>query len=496
MSERETVVSAKNLGKSYRIWRDPSARLKAPLISALKGAFNPIRRGDKQGLNRMVGMPPEGSEVGRMFNQNKYFHDFCALRDVDLELRKGDSIGIIGRNGSGKSTLLQLIAGTLTPTCGTVSTKGRVAALLELGSGFNDEFTGRENVYLNASILGLNRQETDARFQRIAEFANIGDFMDQPIKTYSSGMRVRLAFAVQAEVDPDILIVDEALAVGDIRFTMKCIRRMKELIDADTTLLFVSHDLSSIVNFCKEVIWIHDGRIMRRGDPRKITVEYSNFMHYGVLNKDEGGDSSIEQDESIELSAAAKGRVSGRKLDMSRFGEPYLTLGDNLHWESLQGLPCDGEGGVVFLNAALYCAEHPENISYFHGGESLEVHLHLRANRRIEHPISCCDFYDMKGNLVFGVNSCFTGSPMPVMEEGREYMVCFHAKLPKLKLGNYVVLFGFSNGTYENHVHEYGIAEALTFEVKSTQLSQRHHVVSVDGLGMEVFAAGEQRDDR
>ena len=299
----------------------------------------------------MVGMPPEGSEAGRMFNQNKYFHDFCALRDVDLELKKGDSIGIIGRNGSGKSTLLQLIAGTLTPTCGSVYTKGRLAALLELGSGFNDEFTGRENVYLNASILGLTRQETDARFQRIAEFANIGDFMDQPIKTYSSGMRVRLAFAVQAEVDPDILIVDEALAVGDIRFTMKCIRRMKELIDADTTLLFVSHDLSSIVNFCKEVIWIHDGRIMRRGDPRKITVEYSNFMHYGVLNNDDGGDQNLEQDESIELSAAAKGRVSGRKLDMSRFGEPYVALGDGLHWETLQGLPSDGEGGVVFLNA-------------------------------------------------------------------------------------------------------------------------------------------------
>jgi lipopolysaccharide transport system ATP-binding protein len=458
MLDDDIVVSAKNLGKSYRIWRDPSARLKAPLVNSFSKMIAFGRSSQKQ---------PEETERARIYNKTRYYQDFRALRGVDLSLKKGESVGIIGRNGSGKSTLLQMIAGTLTPSEGSVETKGRLAALLELGAGFNDEFTGRENVYMNASILGLTKSEIDDRFESIAAFANIGDFIDQPIKTYSSGMRVRLAFAVQAEVDPDILIVDEALAVGDLRFTQKCIRRMKDLIANDTTLLFVSHDLASIVNFCKEVIWIHDGEIRDIGDPRRVCVEYSNFMHYGELTKGK----SVN---------ATKSENSGSKKDPERSQRIHPSLPENLNWVCLRDMPHDGQGGAKFLEAALHCPAHPENNSLFTGGENIEVYLLVEAINEIDAPILCCDIYDSKGSLMYGVNSCFIESQRPPMNPGKTYVYKFSTDLHRLRNGDYFILFGLSNGCYDAHVHEYGVAEALTFEVKSRRLSQRHHMMSFD----------------
>lgn len=471
MPEREIVVSVENLGKSYRIWRDPSARLKAPLVNIAKDVVNLLLR--KKRSKEIIHV--KGEE--RTYNRNRYYQDFRALSEVNLSLRRGESIGIIGRNGSGKSTLLQMIAGTLTPTEGTVETKGRVAALLELGAGFNDEFTGRENVYMNGSILGLTRKEIDERFSRIAEFANIGDFMDQPIKTYSSGMRVRLAFAVQAEVDPDILIIDEALAVGDIRFTMKCIRRMKELVEKDTTLLFVSHDLSSIVNFCKEVIWIHDGKIFRRGDPKAVTLEYSNFMHYGELTKNGKTTPNAQvstNKNNTNKTPLIKGKESG-------------ALPQDLNWINLLDFPHDGRGGVEFLEAALYCPDHTQNNMVFEGGEHIEVFLHLRTKTEVESPLICCDIYNIKGTLIYGVNSCFVDSEVNSLESGKHFVFRFKTRLQKLKNGDYVILFGLSDGNYEEHNHQYGVAEALTFEVKSPSLSQRHHIISFDDSSIELI---------
>ena len=475
MLEREIVVSVENLGKSYRIWRDPSARLKAPLVNVAKSIVSPF-------LRRHPAEPVHEENEGRTYNRNRYYQDFRALSEVSLELGRGESIGIIGRNGSGKSTLLQMIAGTLTPTEGTVVTRGRVAALLELGAGFNDEFTGRENVYMNGSILGLTKKEIDERFERIAEFANIGDFMDQPIKTYSSGMRVRLAFSVQAEVDPDILIVDEALAVGDIRFTMKCIRRMKELIERKTTLLFVSHDLGSIVSFCKEVIWIHDGKIFRRGDPKAVTLEYSNFMHYGELTKN--GKTAGKTASLVKIPDTKKS--SSGPILQGKHGIP-----EDLKWVNLLDLPHDGKGGVEFLEAALHCPEHPENNAVFEGGETIEVFLHLHAKQDVESPLICCDIYNSKGSLIYGVNSCFVDCEMKPLESGRYYIYKFTTELQKLRNGDYVILFGLSEGNYIEHEHQYGVAEALTFQVKSQNLSQRHHVISFDGSSIERIGVDE-----
>ena len=197
-------------------------------------------------------------------SQTKYFQEFWSLKDISFELKRGESLGIIGRNGSGKSTLLQIICGTLTPTDGSVQTYGRVAALLELGSGFNPEFTGRDNIYLNAAVLGLTRAEIDARIDKILAFAEIGQFIDQPVKIYSSGMYVKLAFAVIAHVDADILIVDEALAVGDAVFVQKCMRFIRDF-QQRATLIFVSHDVASVQNLCKTGLWLDRGEVKRFG---------------------------------------------------------------------------------------------------------------------------------------------------------------------------------------------------------------------------------------
>ncbi len=214
-----------------------------------------------------------------------YYREFWALRDVSFTVAQGETVGIIGRNGSGKSTLLQMICGTLHPTGGSISTRGRIAALLELGSGFNPEFTGRENVYMNASILGLSHEEIDARFNDIAAFADIGEFIEQPIKTYSSGMVVRLAFAVQSQVNPDILIVDEALSVGDAKFQAKCFDRLNQLKQQGTSILLVTHSGEQIVTHCNRAILLDRGLMVEAGEPKRVVNRYLDML-FGKEKKD------------------------------------------------------------------------------------------------------------------------------------------------------------------------------------------------------------------
>lgn len=211
-------------------------------------------------------------------SRHKYYREFWALRDVSFEVLKGETVGIIGKNGSGKSTLLQIICGTLNPTGGNVTTNGRIAALLELGSGFNPEFTGRDNVYMNAALLGLSKAEIEEKFDSIIDFADIGQFIDQPVKTYSSGMMVRLAFAVQAQVEPDILIVDEALAVGDAKFQARCFERLKQLKQNGTSILLVTHSTEQIVTHCSKAVLIDSGVVMDIGEPRKVTNYYLDLL--------------------------------------------------------------------------------------------------------------------------------------------------------------------------------------------------------------------------
>lgn len=233
----EIAIRVESLSKCYQIYDQPRDRLKQFVLPRLK---------------RLAGLPPK-----------QYYHEFWALKDVSFEVKKGETVGIIGRNGSGKSTLLQMICGTLSPTSGSVTTHGRIAALLELGSGFNPEFTGRENVYMNASVLGLTKDEIDARFDEIAAFADIGEFIEQPVKIYSSGMMVRLAFAVQAQVEPNIMIVDEALAVGDAKFQAKCFERLKKLKESGTSILLVTHSTEQIVTHCSGLCCLIMGILLK-----------------------------------------------------------------------------------------------------------------------------------------------------------------------------------------------------------------------------------------
>lgn len=244
----EIAIKVENLSKCYYIYDTPRDRLKQFVLPRLQVA---------------VGLQPQ-----------QYFKEFWALKDVSFEVKKGETVGIIGRNGSGKSTLLQLICGTLNATGGKIEANGRIAALLELGSGFNPEFSGRENVYLNGALLGLSRAEIDERFNAIAAFAGIGDFIEQPVKTYSSGMFVRLAFSIQANVDPEILIVDEALAVGDAYFVHKCMDRLSQLQDSGTSILLVTHDSTTVKQFCSRAYWLNDGQLQMQGEASPVVDAY------------------------------------------------------------------------------------------------------------------------------------------------------------------------------------------------------------------------------
>ncbi|HMQ13173.1 MAG TPA: ABC transporter ATP-binding protein, partial [Candidatus Competibacter phosphatis] len=237
--EEQFVIEVNEVGKCYQIYEKPQDRLKQMLW-----------RG-----------------------RRRYYHEFWALRSMSFTVRRGQTVGVIGRNGSGKSTLLKMLCGTLAPTTGTLAVRGRVAALLELGTGFNPEFTGRENVYLNAAILGLDDAEIECYLPEILAFADIGEFIDQPVKTYSSGMAVRLAFSVAAHVRADILVIDEALAVGDMFFVQKCMRFLRKFQEHGT-LFFVSHDTAAVVNLCDYALWLEQGQVRESGPAKEVCEHY------------------------------------------------------------------------------------------------------------------------------------------------------------------------------------------------------------------------------
>ena len=293
MSSNNVAIEVRNLGKSYNIYKRPQDRLKQSVIPRLQ---------------QLVGRPA-----------HRYFREFWALRNISFDIRRGETVGIIGRNGSGKSTLLEIICGTLSPTTGTVLTQGRIAALLELGSGFNPEFSGRENVYLNGAILGLSKEEIDARFSDIAGFADIGDFIEQPVKIYSSGMKVRLAFAVQAMVDPDILIVDEALAVGDEKFQRKCFARIQELRSKGTSILFVSHSGPQIVEICDRALLLEQGERIILNQPLWVVRAYHKLIYapleerkqlvqeYKTIDQSNADGASLDQEELTTPNERASG---------------------------------------------------------------------------------------------------------------------------------------------------------------------------------------------
>ncbi|WLG88970.1 ABC transporter ATP-binding protein [Pseudomonas cucumis] len=321
-------IKVDNLSKCYHIYDKPSDRLLQMLSPARK----------------------------------QYYKEFWALRDLSFEVKRGESIGILGRNGSGKSTLLQMICGTLNPTTGSVQTFGRIAALLELGSGFNPDFTGRENIFLNGTILGLTKKEIEDRFDAIAAFADIGEHLEQPVKTYSSGMLVRLAFAVQVQVTPDILIVDEALAVGDALFQKRCFQQIEKLISDGTTLLFVSHDQESVRTLTHRALLLHKGEKKLWGKSSDVVLEYRRMLH------EDERQSFLEYGAKLTANAAAAvAAVQAAKvknIDLANKHNKVKSFGD-LDAEIL---------GVKILDS------NGVEVSHFYIGERITIKVSLRAN--------------------------------------------------------------------------------------------------------------------
>jgi lipopolysaccharide transport system ATP-binding protein len=464
MSE-EPVIVVRGVSKVYRIWRDPAARLKAPLWDLVgrslpRWAHPPFLR------QRLLGA--EGS---------CYFSEFHALSELSLTLKRGEAVGIIGRNGSGKSTLLQIICGTLTPTTGTVQKKGRVAALLELGSGFNPEFTGRENVFLNGAVLGLSREETASRYQQIAAFADIGEFIDQPVKTYSSGMMMRLAFAVQIAVEPDILIVDEALGVGDEAFQRKCYAYLQTLRERGTTLLFVSHDAGTVVSICDRAVLLDHGRVIKDGTPKDVVTTY----HQMLYSRSPGDNLTVRKPAlHAEMIGLFNDSTQALPQDESHF-DPHLRSEPFRY----------SEAGAVIVSVDLLNAAGEVVNSLSHG---CSYRVRLRA--RFEHPCFGVVFGStistLQGVGISGFNTPHRDEPIPLVEAGKQ-MEWIYSFTCNLLPGTYAVevgIGGMDNACARTFLHRK--VDAALFRVQPMQGSPLSGLVSLGQKGaVRMFAEGE-----
>lgn len=397
---------------------------------------------------------PQDRLLQMLARQRKlYYREFWALRDVSFSLNPGETVGIIGRNGSGKSTLLQMICGTVTPTSGRVHTRGRVAALLELGAGFNIEFTGRENVLLNAAILGVPREQMESRMQDVLAFSELGDFLDQPVKTYSSGMYSRLAFSIAIHVDPDILIVDEALAVGDARFVAKCMRRIKDIQARGATILFVSHDIGSVRALCTRAIWLHKGRLLEDGDVFPVTGRFMAFMFKDAESEDDALFDAISAKSSTaaaipgappELPAAAASGSEASPVVPQR-AEIALDSRPVTHWGTRMG---------IILSAGVLNADGMR-VDVHAWGAIMEVvvEVNVPADISRDHLSVAISIKDSKGSdLIVSTVSEFEGRRLPDEERFR---VSFRLS-NWLVTGNYLLVAAVENRQHRDiHYYEY-----------------------------------------
>ena len=359
-------IRVANLSKAYQVYNRPEDRLKQFLYPRLQ----------------------------RLLRQNprSYYQEFWALRGISFDVQKGETVGVVGRNGSGKSTLLQLICGILHPSYGTVETYGRVAALLELGSGFNPEFTGRENVYMNAAILGLTSEEVDSRFDDIASFADIGDFMDQPTKHYSSGMTIRLAFAVQSQIEPDILIVDEALAVGDVKFQTRCFEQLRQLKKKGTSILLVTHSADQIVTHCDRAILLENGIPLEMGEPRCVTNRYMDLL-FGKEKK------NITDKKDQPEPGLPQKKVKQEGCELSCVEDNFSKRqGYNPH-EYRWG---DGAASILDFYLAKEDKLYPRAVR---SGQKIRLGVSIRFYEKIHKPILGFRIKTKEGVVVYGVNS-------------------------------------------------------------------------------------------
>ena len=397
-----------------------------------------------------------------------YHRDFFALSDISFEVKKGETVGIIGTNGSGKSTILKIITGVLSPTTGTAEVSGNISALLELGAGFNSEYTGLENIYMNGTMMGFSRQEMERRMDDILRFADIGDFVNQPVKTYSSGMFVRLAFALAINVDPEILIVDEALSVGDVFFQAKCYRRMEEMMKNGTTILMVSHDMGSIIKYCDKVVLLNRGHFVAQGEAGKMVDLYKKIL---ANQTDELAEALIEQKKEA-LGLPVEAAVSDKRMkDRMNLNPEVQEYGDGrASFEDFGTL--DARGNVTNLLLK---------------GEMFTIRERVRLHAPIENPIFTYTLRDKKGTDITGTNTLFEGTEIKPVKDGDVYTVSFRQKM-NLQGGEY--LLSMSCTGYENGEH---VVYHRLYNVLSLTVISNKNTVGFYDMGSEVEAVREEK---
>lgn len=417
-----SIIQVKNITKVYKLYKDPKDRLKE--------ALHPMRK--------------------------KYHEDFYALRDISFEIKKGETVGIIGKNGSGKSTLLKILTGVLTPSSGNCKISGKIASLLELGAGFNPELSGLENVYFNGSVLGYSREEMEQKLSEILDFADIGEFIYQPVKTYSSGMFVRLAFSVAINVEPEVLIVDEALSVGDMRFQLKCFRKLEEIKSRGTTILLVTHDTGTVQNQCDRAIWINEGNLKEVGEPESVCKHYMSFMAYGEETKIAGGN-SVE-----------------KNPPQSPFNKEEEVEEKNIPWQSLKGCESFGEGGAEIMAVAFYRKDSGEKITVLEGGEEVCLSVKISGKKDLEQPIVGFYFSDQKGNNIFGTNTFLKTFNLVKVTKNTERIIRFSFEAPLLLNDQYSLTIAIANGTQSNHIQHHWVHDVLNIQYQSSEIEARH----------------------
>ena len=376
MKDRK-VIQIEHLTKMYKLYDRPSDRLKESLG----------------------------------FSKKKRYREHYALRDVSLTVHEGECVGIIGTNGSGKSTILKIITGVLSATEGTVKVDGRISALLELGAGFNSEYTGMENIYLNGTMIGFSREEIDSRLQQILDFADIGDFIHQPVKTYSSGMFVRLAFAIAINIEPEILVVDEALSVGDVFFQAKCYHKFEEFKKQGKTILFVSHDLSSVSKYCDRVVLLNQGVKLDEGTPKAMVDMYKQLLVH---------QEPVKQQETTEEHSKSDNWREGFSVNPNtlEYGDKQAEIVD-----------------FVVLD------EHDRQTNTIHKGSSFTIKMRVHFNEKIQQPIMAFTFKNIQGTEITGTNTMFEKAPVKPCVPGDEYVASFTQNMD-LQGGEYLLSFG------------------------------------------------------
>ncbi|WP_284343640.1 ABC transporter ATP-binding protein [Dyella mobilis] len=449
-------IYAERLSKRYEIYAQPADRLKQMLLPRLWRA------------------------MGRV--EQSYFREFWALRDVSFSVRRGETVGIIGRNGSGKSTLLQMVCNTLHPTEGVVRVHGRIAALLELGAGFNREFTGRENVYLSGLLYGIPEDELRKRFDLIVDFADIGNFIDQPVKTYSSGMYVRLAFAIAAHVDADTLIIDEALSVGDVRFTQKCMRYLREF-QKHGTLLFVSHDTTAVINLCSRAIWLDSGRMIMDGAAKDVVEQYLAAQH--AADRKSLGDSVALRPGASKTRGEDKPDASGSEVSADVVDSRMDILNGTAQRNLVEVFEFDASNinsefgaGALRIQDVRLRDEAGVLCRMTYGGELVDIEIEAQVLEPMQRPIFGFFIKDRLGQRLFGDNTYISyHDDLIQAEPGQRLLARFRFRMPILPTGDYSVDAAVATGTQENHTQQHWIHDAFTF--KASESTMRHGLVGI-----------------